>query len=87
MSNEMKAALRDLAQHPLRTFGEFIAMFGIFFVGFLALIMFGQEYKNDYQIRSKNLNTQQAHAIGMYKLEVEKQRKIKGLGGPGILSV
>lgn len=40
MSNEMKDTLRDMAKHPFRTFGEFVALFGMFFVGFLALIMF-----------------------------------------------
>jgi len=40
MSNEMKNALRDMTQHPFRTLGEFVALFGMFFVGFLALIAF-----------------------------------------------
>ena len=47
MSNEMKDTLRDMAKHPFRTFGEFVALFGMCFVGFLALIAFGQGYKNE----------------------------------------
>ena len=74
MSNEMKNALRDMAKHPFRTFGEFVALFGMFFVGFLALIAFAQGYKNDCQIKSKNLNTQQSTQFCLLGLEVEKQR-------------
>jgi len=37
----MRDILQDMIRHPFRTLGEFLAMFSIFALGYVALVMFG----------------------------------------------